>query len=71
MSKNMKNAGFAESGVNVRIDEEGVVIWETMQADDKGGVAFWRGDIQDGKMRGVLTKEDKRGSVSNFSFASK
>jgi len=71
ISKNMRNAGFNDAEINVRIGEEGLVIWETMQADGKGDFAFWRGDIENGKMKGVLTKEDKRGAISNFSFASK
>jgi hypothetical protein len=71
ISKNMRNAGFNDAEVNVRIGEEGLVIWETMQSDGKGDFAFWRGDIENGKMKGMMTKEDKRGIISNFSFASK
>lgn len=71
MSKNMKGAGFTESEVNVRISEDGVVIWETMQADGEGDFVFWRGDIENGRMKGMMTKEDKRGNVTNFSFLSK
>ena len=71
ISKNMKNAGFNDAEFNVRIGEEGVVIWETMQSDEKGDSTFWRGDIENGKMKGMLTKENNRGVMSNFSFASK
>jgi len=70
ISKNMKNAGFNDAEVNVKIDEEGVLIWETMQSDGKGDFAFWRGSVENGKIRGMLTKEDKRGVILNFSFAS-
>ncbi|MBU1912672.1 MAG: hypothetical protein KKB22_03980 [Candidatus Omnitrophica bacterium] len=70
ISKNMKNAGFNDAEVNVKVDESGVLIWETMQADGKGGFAFWRGSVENGKMKGRFTKEDKRGAILNFSFAS-
>ncbi|MFA4991838.1 MAG: hypothetical protein WC569_04575 [Candidatus Omnitrophota bacterium] len=71
MSKNMKDAGFLESEVNVRISEDDVVIWETMQTDTDGNFVFWRGDIENGRMKGMMAKEDKRGNITNFSFISK
>ncbi|MBN1871160.1 MAG: hypothetical protein JW800_01155 [Candidatus Omnitrophica bacterium] len=70
-SSNLENAGFARTDFTVRIDEQDeTVIWETMQTDKDGNHAFWRGDVKEGSMRGVLTKIDTRGRNYNFTFAS-
>lgn len=70
VSKNLQELGYAPSNFSVRIDEDGTVIWETMQSSEQDGTAFWRGDIKDGIMRGVLSKKDKKERVSDFNFVS-
>lgn len=71
ISKNLSTQGFAASGFTVRLEEDGTVIWETMQTSEKSGTAFWRGDIgPDGIMRGVLSKRDAKGNVKDFNFVS-
>ena len=69
-SRNLQNSGFAPSGFTVRM-KGGKIIWETMQKDGKGGVAFWRGDIENDLMRGALSMQDAKGKVTKFSFVSK
>lgn len=70
VSKNLQSAGFAETGFTVRVKEDGTVIWETMQIDKKGSFAFWRGDIKERVMRGVLSKRDNKGRIFDFTFVS-
>ncbi|MBU2063719.1 MAG: hypothetical protein KKF93_04920, partial [Candidatus Omnitrophica bacterium] len=41
-----------------RVLEDDKIIWETMQASPKG-TASWRGEIKDGKMRGILSLRPK------------
>jgi len=41
-----------------RIIEGDKIIWETMQTSSKG-TASWRGEVKDGKMRGVLSLRPK------------
>lgn len=70
-SKNLSNAGYPATNFTVRLEEDGTVIWETMQTSEKDGQAFWRGDIgPDGIMRGVLSKRDTKGNTVDFNFVS-
>jgi len=70
-SNNLANAGFAQTDFTVRIDEENDgTIWETMQIDENGNYAFWRGDINNGAMRGILTRRDSRGRNTDYVFES-
>ncbi len=70
-SKNLQSAGFEATDFTVRVEEDGTVIWETMQVDGKDNFAFWRGDINEGVMRGVLTQKDNSGRTFDFSFTNK
>lgn len=71
VSKNLNALGYAASGFTVRLEEDGTVIWETMQASEKSGTAFWRGDIgPDGIMRGVLSRRDVKGNTVDSNFVS-
>jgi len=71
MSKNLTALGYSATNFTVRLEEDGTVIWETMQTSEKDGMAFWRGDIgTDGVMRGVLSKRDKKDNAYDFSFVS-
>lgn len=62
--------GFAPSNFTVRLEDDGTVIWETMQTSEKDGIAFWRGDVKDGIMRGVLSRRDKKDRPTDFNFHS-
>lgn len=69
--KNLAGLGYAPSNFSVRLEENGTLICETMQRTEKGELAFLRADIgQDGVMRGVLSKQDAKGKVSDFNFVS-
>jgi len=70
VSKNLQKEGFVPTNFTVRLLDDGTVIWETMQTSDKAGAAFWRGDIKDGVMRGVLSKRDKKNNGFDFVFIS-
>ncbi len=70
MSNNLTTLGYAATNFTVRLENDGTVVWETMQTSEKDGQAFWRGDIKDGVMRGVLSKRDKKNRGYDFNFAS-
>jgi len=70
MSKNLSNAGFPATNFSVRMQDDGTLTWETMQVSEKEGTAFWRGDIRDGVMTGVLSKRDKKERTVDFNFIS-
>ena len=71
-SKNMGAKGFEATNFSMRLLEDNeTYTWETMQVSEKGGTAFWRGDIgADGVMRGVVSIRDKKNKVSDFNFHS-
>ena len=69
-SKNLEQRGYGPTNFTVRLQDDGTFTWETMQTSEKEGVAFWRGDIKDGVMRGVLSKRDKKNNTSDFNLVS-
>ena len=72
ISNGLSEAEFPPANYNVRVHEDETVTWETMHSLENGDLAFWRGDIgPDGVMRGVLSRRDAQGSVSNFDFVSR
>ncbi len=70
-------AGFAKKGFSftnftLTVQEDGVVIWETMQTSEKSGIAFWRGEL-DPKlqtMRGVVSHQIDQKNKQDYSFTS-
>lgn len=69
-TKNLSARGYAPSGYSVRIQSDETVTWETMQISEKDGTVFWRGDVKDGAMHGVMSKRDKKENTVNYSFVS-
>jgi len=70
-SQNLAKLGFSPTNFSVRLEEDGTIIWETMQTSEKAGMAFWRGDIgPDGVMRGVLSRRDTKGNIYDYNFVS-
>lgn len=68
ISKNMASAGFPPADFNVRVLEDGTVVWDAMQQTEKGDIMLWRGDISGGVMSGVLSRRDSNGKVFDFKF---
>jgi hypothetical protein len=64
--------GFPTTNFTLTVQEDGVVIWETMQTSEKAGIAFWRGEL-DPKlltMRGVVSYQIDKKNKQDYSFAS-
>lgn len=68
-SANMRKMGFEGTPFSVTVKEDETVIWETMQSGN-GQTAFWRGDIKNGIMNGMLSKKSASGESTNFFFNS-
>jgi hypothetical protein len=64
--------GFPATSFTITIkgDDNSVIIWETMQASEKKGLAFLKGEIEEGRMRGVLSRHFDEKSVKDYSFYS-
>ena len=59
---------FGSSNYALSANDDGLGTWETMQRSDNGDVAFWRGEIRDMSMRGVLGLQPKKGQPQEFTF---
>ena len=71
-SKKLLPEGFSATNFTVRIKgkEDEIIIWETMQTSQDNGVAFWRGEIVNDTMRGVLSRHISEGNKEDYSFIS-
>jgi hypothetical protein len=47
------------------------IVWETMQTGKDGGYACWKGEVRDGKMRGVMIWKRPDGNSETVSFESR
>lgn len=72
ISDKLEAEGFSSSNYTIRIKGKNndIVIWETMQASEKQGVAFWRGEIRKGRMRGVLSWHISERKKETYNFVS-
>ena len=69
-SEQLVSEGFSVSNFTVRIKREDTVIWETMQSSEEQGLAFWRGEIKEGIMRGVLSRHLDEKTIKDYTFVS-
>lgn len=60
--------GFPKTNFSVSRYEERI-IWETLQTEANNSVS-WRGEIEEGKMRGILSLHSSDGKMRDFSFIS-
>ncbi|MDD5477087.1 MAG: hypothetical protein PHG87_02605 [Candidatus Omnitrophica bacterium] len=67
-SKNLSSKGYPTSNCTITVQPNGTIIWETMQTTEKGEMAFWRGELEGGAMRGVLSLQSPKGQARGFSF---
>lgn len=72
ISDKLETEGFSSSNYTVRIKGKNndIIIWETMQMSEDKGVAFWRGEIRKGRMRGVLSWHISESKKKSYNFAS-
>lgn len=72
-SKHLSSEGFNRTNFSVRTKKE-LIIWETMQNSEEGGVAFWRGEIRQEEdpvvMRGILSRHIGDETTVDYSFLS-
>ena len=69
-SERLVNDGFVGTNFTVSIKGKDVIVWETMQSEEKKGIAFWRGEIRGGTMQGVLSRHLADKQVKDYSFVS-
>jgi hypothetical protein len=62
--------GFAATNYTVSVQEDGSLVWETMQTAADGQLVFWRGEVSSDmkSMRGVVSKQKAGGESEDYSF---
>jgi len=72
VSDDLESDGFSPSNYTIRLKgkDNDVIIWETMQTSEDKGAAFWRGEIRNGKMRGVLSRHISNRKKESYNFSS-
>ena len=69
VSAKLNTSGYSASNYSLTIEDSGKITWETMQTSPTG-IASWRGEIQQGKMRGILSLRQEGKEPQDFSFMS-
>lgn len=62
--------GYHASNYSLRVQPDGVVVWETMQTSEDGSTLFLRGDWRGERMTGIIVKHPKKGKNEDFAFVS-
>jgi hypothetical protein len=63
--------GFPATNFTLTVQEDGMVIWETMQTSPKAGITFWRGEMPDMQtMRGIFSYHPDEKTTLDYSFIS-
>ncbi|MFC1666910.1 transposase [Candidatus Omnitrophota bacterium] len=67
-STNLIKQGFSGSKYSKRELKDGRINWETIQMNERGGTANWRGEWDGKIMKGILRRAFNDGRVVDFSF---
>ena len=70
VSSNLGQRGFTASNYSTSVATDGSVIWETIQRNERGEVANWRGEWDGSIMKGALRTKSADGVARDFSFRS-
>lgn len=63
--------GFPATNFTLSVQDDGLVVWETMQTSEKAGIAFWRGEMPDAQtMRGIFSYHPDEKTTIDYSFIS-
>lgn len=69
ISAKMTELGYQSSNYSITVEDDNKIVWETIQTCP-AGVASWRGEIEAGKMSGVVSLRQKDKQPQDFSFVS-
>ncbi|MCM8780831.1 MAG: hypothetical protein NC908_02775, partial [Candidatus Omnitrophica bacterium] len=68
-SKKLSALGYGCSNYTIYYEPDGKIVWETLQSTLKGK-ASWHGEIEDGKLTGMLSLQEEGKPPQDFSFVS-
>jgi len=70
-SKDLSAKKFPESNYTLKVQEDGTLLWETMQRNEAGDVIFWQGQTtKDNKMSGMMSRNSVDGKSEDILFNS-
>jgi hypothetical protein len=69
---NFSKKGFPATNLTLTVQDDGSIVWETMQTSEKNGMCFWRGEMDKTMMtmRGVVSNRIDDKTKFDYSFAS-
>jgi hypothetical protein len=67
-SQDLLEKEFRNSNYSLSANDDGTGVWETMQRNANGDIAFWKGQVKGLSMSGVLGLQPKKGQMQEFSF---
>lgn len=67
-SAGLSEKGFGTSNYSLTVGDDKVPVFETMQRNEVEATVFWRGELVDGKIRGVISVQEKGKPATAFSF---
>jgi len=69
-SKNLLAKGYPESNFTLKMQDEYTAVFETMQVNEKEGIAFIRGELNGSVLKGVISMQPKKGEKEAMNFSS-
>ena len=66
-SERLAKLGYGSSNCSLSFEGD-AGIWETMQRKEGTGVVFWRGELRDGSMQGMISEQPVNGAAKEYSF---
>ena len=66
-SERLAKLGYGRSNCSLSVEGE-TGIWETMQRKEGEGVVFWRGELRNEMMQGMMSEQPVSGAAKEYSF---
>ena len=72
VSANFLKQGFTATNYTLSVEDDGLVVWETMQRSEDKGMVFWRGeiDVDMAQIQGVVSHHIDDLTTRDYSFNS-
>jgi len=67
-SKGLTAKGYPVSNITITANSDSSIVWETMKTTSAKDKAFYRGELRNGVMSGMVVMKPVKGAVSTFSF---
>lgn len=60
--------GYSPSAFTVAIGADGVEVWEATQLNLDAGIVLWKGELEGGTVRGIVSRQPLEGVSQDFVF---